>query len=133
MTNSSIWPIDRNLSGATTSGESEPGSDGNEEVLHISQTRALLEPHHQIAELVDCVIIRHSLGESYPSAEMQSMYTTAPHHQPTTLSFEFGFHSPWSAALPKLQNPVSPIIYPEVKVKRFLAFLKYSTGKVKCN
>ena len=32
---SSIWPIDRTLSGATTSGQSEPGSDDNEEVPHI--------------------------------------------------------------------------------------------------
>ena len=32
---SSIWPIDRTLSGATTPGQSGPGSDGNEGVLHI--------------------------------------------------------------------------------------------------
>ena len=32
---SSIRPIDRTLSGATTSGESGPGSDGNKEVLCI--------------------------------------------------------------------------------------------------
>ena len=30
---SSIWPIDRNLSGATTPSQSGPGSDSNEEVL----------------------------------------------------------------------------------------------------
>ena len=35
MWNSSIWPIDRTLSGATILGQSEPGSNGNEEVLHI--------------------------------------------------------------------------------------------------
>ena len=34
---SSIWPIDRTLSGATTPGQSGPGSDGSEEVLHIPQ------------------------------------------------------------------------------------------------
>ena len=33
---SSIWPIDRTLSGATTLGQNEPESDGNEEVLRIS-------------------------------------------------------------------------------------------------
>ena len=33
----SIWPIDRNLSGATTLGQSEPGSNGNEGELHIPQ------------------------------------------------------------------------------------------------
>ena len=32
---SSIWPIDRTLSGATTPGQSRPGSDGNEGVLYI--------------------------------------------------------------------------------------------------
>ena len=31
-----IWPIDRTLTGPTTPGQSEPGSD------------ALLEPHHRI-------------------------------------------------------------------------------------
>ena len=35
---SSIWGIDRTLSGATTLGQSGPGSDGNEGVLHIPQT-----------------------------------------------------------------------------------------------
>ena len=45
---SSIWPIDRTLSGVTTPGQSGPGSDGNEEVLRIPKAPALLEPHHQI-------------------------------------------------------------------------------------
>ena len=44
MLNSSIWPIDRTLSTATTPGLSESGSDGNEEVLKES---ALPEPHYQ--------------------------------------------------------------------------------------
>ena len=34
---SSIWPIDRTLSGATTPGQSRPGSDGNNGVLCIPQ------------------------------------------------------------------------------------------------
>ena len=37
MSNSSIWPIDRTLSGPTTPGQSKPGSDGNEGVLSIPQ------------------------------------------------------------------------------------------------
>ena len=37
MLNSSIWPIDRTLSGATTPGQSGIGGKGNERVLHISQ------------------------------------------------------------------------------------------------
>ena len=32
---SSIWPIDRTLSGGTTPGQSGPGSYGNEGVLYI--------------------------------------------------------------------------------------------------
>ena len=35
---SSIWPIDKSLSGATAQGQSGPGSDGNEGVLRIPQT-----------------------------------------------------------------------------------------------
>ena len=38
MSNSFIWPIDRALSGATTLGQSGPGSDGNEGALCISQS-----------------------------------------------------------------------------------------------
>ena len=34
---SSIWPIDSALSSATTPGQSGPGSNGNERVLHIPQ------------------------------------------------------------------------------------------------
>ena len=36
-----IWPIDRTLSGATTSGQSGPGSDGNEGVLCIPQSSSI--------------------------------------------------------------------------------------------
>ena len=35
MSNSSIWVIDRTLSGTTTPGQSGPGSDDNEEGLRI--------------------------------------------------------------------------------------------------
>ena len=35
MVNSSTWPIDRILSGATSLDQSGPGGDGNEGVLHI--------------------------------------------------------------------------------------------------
>ena len=38
---SSIWPIDRALSGATTPGKSGPGSDGNDGVLHIPQSSSI--------------------------------------------------------------------------------------------
>ena len=45
---SSIWSIDRTLSGATTSAPNEPGSDGNEGDSIFPKAPALLEPHHQI-------------------------------------------------------------------------------------
>ena len=35
MFNSFIWVLDRTLSGATTPGQSKPGKNGNEGVLHI--------------------------------------------------------------------------------------------------
>ena len=38
MLNSSIWPIDKTLSNAPTSGHSGPMSNGNEGVLHITQS-----------------------------------------------------------------------------------------------
>ena len=38
MSNNSIWPIDRTLSGATTLGQSGPGSGSNEGVLHIPKS-----------------------------------------------------------------------------------------------
>ena len=45
--NSSLWPKDGTLRGTTTRGQSEPGSNGNEEVLHIPQTPEL-ESLHQM-------------------------------------------------------------------------------------
>ena len=38
---SSIYPIDRALSGATTPGQSGPGSDGNEGVLRVLQSSSI--------------------------------------------------------------------------------------------
>ena len=46
MSDSSIWPIDRTLSNATTSGLSGLESDDNKGVLHNAPE--LLKPHHQI-------------------------------------------------------------------------------------
>ena len=39
----SIWLIDRTLSGASTRGQSEPGSNGNEGVLYILQSSRIPE------------------------------------------------------------------------------------------
>ena len=74
MSNSSIWPIDRTLLGATTPGQSGPGSNGNERQLHISQSSSITK-----ASLSDCLesYLGHLLGETYPSAEMQLVYSAA--------------------------------------------------------
>ena len=75
MSNSSIWPIDRTLSGATTLGQSGPGSNGNEGLLHIPQISSIT-----VALLLECFVsyLEHSLEESYPSVEMQLVYSTVP-------------------------------------------------------
>ena len=72
---SSIWPIDRTLLGATTPGQSGPGSNGNEGVLRILQSSRIIR-----ALPSDCFVsyAGHSLGDSYPCAEKQSVYSTAP-------------------------------------------------------
>ena len=72
---SSIWPIDRTLSGATTPGQSEPGSNGNERVLHIPQSSSIIgtSPSYYLE-----IYTGHLLGEFYSSVEMQSVYSTAP-------------------------------------------------------
>ena len=33
---SSTWPVDESLTDTTTPGQSEPGSNGNEGILHIT-------------------------------------------------------------------------------------------------
>ena len=53
----SVYPIDRALSGATTPGQSGPGSNGNEGVLRIPKAPALLGPHHEgVLPLCRCVL-----------------------------------------------------------------------------
>ena len=65
----------KTLSGASTSVQSGPGSDGNDVVLRITQSSSITE-----ASLSDCLMSypRHSFRELYPSLEMQSVYSTAP-------------------------------------------------------
>ena len=72
---SSIWLKDRTLSGATTPGQSGPGSDGNKGVLCIPQSSCITR-----ASPSDCFVSLsgHSLGKSYPSAKMQSVYSAVP-------------------------------------------------------
>ena len=75
MSNSSILPIERTLSGATTLGQSGRGSDGNEGALYIPQSFSITE-----ASPSDCVLSYpgYLLEESYPSAETQSVYSATP-------------------------------------------------------
>ena len=69
--------MDRALSGATTPGQSGPGSDGNEGVLRTSQSSSITR-----ASPSDCLVSYggHLLvgGGSYLSAEVQLVYSTAP-------------------------------------------------------
>ena len=63
------------LSDATAPGQSGPGRDGNNGVLCILQSFGITG-----ASLSDCLVsyLGHSLGESYPSAEMQLVYSITP-------------------------------------------------------
>ena len=73
---SSIWSIDRSLPGATISGQGGPGSDVNDGVICILQSSSIIGTSPS-----DCLVSYpgHSLGgRSYPSAEVQSVYSTAP-------------------------------------------------------
>ena len=51
MSNSPIWPKDKTLLGAITSGLSGPGSNVNEGVLHIPQSSSITE-----ASSSDCLM-----------------------------------------------------------------------------
>ena len=63
----SLWPIDRTLSSATTSGQSGPGNNGNEGVLYIPQiSKSGALPSDGFISYPG-----HSLGGgSHPSAKM---------------------------------------------------------------
>ena len=72
---SSIQTIDRALTGATILGQSGPGSNSNKGVLYIPQSSSITGTSPS-----DCLVSYpgHSLGEFYPFAEVQLMYSTAP-------------------------------------------------------
>ena len=50
MSNSSIWPIDGTLSGATNPGQSGPGGDCNKGLLRVPQSSSINED-----SLSDCL------------------------------------------------------------------------------
>ena len=96
MSNTSIERIDWILSGAITPGQSEPGSDGNKGVHGIPQSSSITG-----VSSLGCLMsyLGHSLamgGGSCLSAEMQSVYSTAP-FQCYVLTFWPGqkCHSRW--------------------------------------
>ena len=60
----------RTLSDATTSCQSGPGGDGNEGVLHIPQSSSITGASQS----------DYFLWSAYPSAKMQSVYSTATAH-----------------------------------------------------
>ena len=64
-----------NLKSAVILGHSGPGNDGNKEVLCIFQSSSITG-----ASPSDCLMSYsgHLLGESYPSADVQSVYSIAP-------------------------------------------------------
>ena len=66
--------MDRALSGATIPYQSGPGSDDNKEVLSIPQSSSITgaSPSDRLVSYPE-----HSLGRSYPSAEVQSVYSNA--------------------------------------------------------
>ena len=43
MSNNSIWPIDKTLSGATIFSKSGPGSHGNKELIRIPQSSCITD------------------------------------------------------------------------------------------
>ena len=72
---SSIWPIDRTLSGATTLGQSGPEGNGNEGMLCIPQSSSITgtSPSDNLV-----LYPGHSLEVgSYSPAEVQLVYSTA--------------------------------------------------------
>ena len=57
MSSSSVWPIDRTLSGTTILAQSGPESNGNEDVFRIPKALALLEPHHQWVNFISWTLV----------------------------------------------------------------------------
>ena len=86
---SSILPLDKTLSAATTPDQSGPGSDGNEGVLRIPQSSSITGTSPS-----DCLVSYpgHWLRGSYPTAEKKSVYSKSPRWQGKGwLEFEFAY------------------------------------------
>ena len=70
---SSIWPINRTLSGATIAGQSGPGSDGNKGVLRIPQSSSITETSPS-----DCLVSYQDTRLGVGLTPHQSVYSTVP-------------------------------------------------------
>ena len=97
-----------NLSGATIPGHSGPGSDGNEGLLCIPQSSSITGTSSS-----DCLVSYpgHSLGGSYPSAEVHSVYSKAPANwaskagaSPLACLLLYPGHLLWGGGLTSLQR-----------------------------
>ena len=74
ISNSSIWPMDRTLSGTTTLGQNGPGSNDNEGVLHIPQiSKTDASPSDGLVSYPE-----YLLGKSYPCCRDAAVLFHAP-------------------------------------------------------
>ena len=67
-----MWPIDRTLSSVPTPSQRAPGSDSYKVLLSIPQSSSVTA-----ASPSDLLYPGHTFEESYPSVEMQSVYSAA--------------------------------------------------------
>ena len=73
--NSSVRSIDKTLTCTSTPGQSKPGSNSNEGVLHILQSsRTGASPSNSLISYPGYLVQER---RSYPSAKLQSAYSTA--------------------------------------------------------
>ena len=81
-----IRPIDKPLSGATTLGQSRPGSDRNKGVVRIFQSSRI-----SWVSRSNCLVFwtTHSLREPYPSAEKQLVYSAVPNDRAIIVLLSF--------------------------------------------
>ena len=84
---SSIWRIDRTLSGATTLGQSGPGRDGNDN-LHSPK----LQHNWNLNIRLICVISRTLVEVSLTPLQRRMVYSTAPADWATKYSEACFFH-----------------------------------------
>ena len=70
-----IWTIKKTLSGATTSDQCWPGSNGNKGILCILQSSSITRTSPS-----NCLMLYQDshCRESYPSSEIQLVYSTVP-------------------------------------------------------